>query len=234
MAVTNAAELQGGPGDAGGPGDPGNSGNPRKRLAILRAAASVFLREGFSRASVDAIAAEAKVSKQTVYNHFGDKDALFMAMTDSIQDTATAHIMELMDVGFPDPATLSEPEALRAALLRLTEEWVRTVYTGPLVGLRKLVDSEADHHPDLQERWLHNGPGRTYPRLNRLLAELVRAGLLDVPPEVLAEPDLLAYQLTAVAGMDIRRIGPEADFEAEFAKRVARGVDYFLRAYLPR
>jgi len=183
---------------------------------------------------VDAIAAEAKVSKQTVYNHFGDKDSLFMAMTDDVQDTAVAHIMDLIDVGFPDPAALSEPGALRTALLRLTGEWVRAVYTGPLVDLRKLVDSEAEHHPDLQKRWLHNGPGRTYPRLNRLLADLARAGLLDVPPEVLAEPDLLAHQLMAVTGTDVRRIRPETDFEAEFAKRVARGVDYFLRAYRPR
>ncbi|GAA2013597.1 TetR/AcrR family transcriptional regulator [Catenulispora yoronensis] len=209
-------------------------GNPRKRRAILDAAATVFLREGFTRASVDAIAADANVSKQTVYNHFGDKNGLFMAVTDAVQDEAVLRIMDLMDTGFPDPATLTGPGDLRAALLRLTGEWTRAVYTGRLVDLRKLVDSEAEHHPELRERWFANGPGRTYPRLNRLLTELARAGLLDVPDAVLAEPDLLAHQLTAVTGTDVRQIRPEMDFEAEFDRRVARGVDFFLRAYEPR
>ncbi|NUR30083.1 MAG: TetR/AcrR family transcriptional regulator [Catenulispora sp.] len=209
-------------------------GNPKKRRAILDAATTVFLREGFSRASIDAIAADAKVSKQTVYNHFGDKNALFMAVTDAVQDAAVAHITDLMDTGFPDPAALTDIKELRSALVRLTREWIRVVHTGRLVDLRKLVDSEAEHHPELRERWFSNGPGRTYPRLSRLLAELARAGLLDVPRDVLAEPDLLAHQLTAPAGMDIRHIPPEADFEAEFDKRVTRGVDFFLRAYAPR
>ncbi|GAA1979820.1 TetR/AcrR family transcriptional regulator [Catenulispora subtropica] len=209
-------------------------GNPKKRRAILDAATTVFLREGFSRASVDAIAADAKVSKQTVYNHFGDKNTLFMAVTDAVQDMVVADIMELMDSGFPDPSRLTGPGDLRAALLDLTRAWIRAVYTGPLVDLRKLVDSEAEHHPELRERWFRNGPGRTYPRLNRLLTELARAGLLDVPQDVLAEPDLLAHQLTAPTGTDVRRIRPDMDFEAEFEKRVARGVDFFLRAYEPR
>ncbi|NUP51676.1 MAG: TetR/AcrR family transcriptional regulator [Catenulispora sp.] len=209
-------------------------GNPRKRRAILEAATTVFLREGFSRASIDAIAAGAKVSKQTVYNHFGDKNGLFMAVTDAVQDEAVARIMELMDTAFPDPAALTDPADLRQALIDLTREWIRAVHTGRLVDLRKLVDSEAEHHPDLRQRWFSNGPGRTYPRLNRLLTELVRAGLLDVPADVMAAPDLLAHQLTATTGTDIRHIGPDMDFEAEFDKRVTRGVDFFLRAYGPR
>jgi TetR/AcrR family transcriptional repressor of mexJK operon len=209
-------------------------GNPRKRRAILDAAGTVFLREGFTRASIDAIAAEAKVSKQTVYNHFGDKDRLFMAMTDDVQDRVTAHITELMDRDFPDASQLNGPEDLRAALLKLTGAWVRAVYTGPLVGLRKLVDAEAEHHPDLRQRWFTNGPGRTMPRLNKLLSALARAGLLDVPADVLAVPDLLAHQLTSGAGSDVRRIPPETDFEAEFDRRVTQGVDFFLRAYAPR
>ncbi|TGB14694.1 TetR/AcrR family transcriptional regulator, partial [Streptomyces palmae] len=52
---------------------------PAKRQAILDAAVTVFLREGYQRAGVDVIAAAAGVSKQTVYNHFGDKERLFLA-----------------------------------------------------------------------------------------------------------------------------------------------------------
>ena len=41
-------------------------GSPAKHRAIMDAAARVFLRQGYAGASVDAIAAEAGVSKRTV------------------------------------------------------------------------------------------------------------------------------------------------------------------------
>jgi TetR/AcrR family transcriptional regulator, mexJK operon transcriptional repressor len=41
----------------------------RKRDAIGRAALTLFASDGYERTSVDAIAAEAGVSKRTVYSH---------------------------------------------------------------------------------------------------------------------------------------------------------------------
>ena len=54
-------------------------GSPAKRSAIVRAALEVFLREGYARASVDAIAATAGVSKRTIYDYYGDKEQLFLS-----------------------------------------------------------------------------------------------------------------------------------------------------------
>src|SRR5512140_1073421 len=52
---------------------------PAKRRQILIGAREVFSEQGYERASVDHIAARAGVSKATVYNHFHDKKALFVA-----------------------------------------------------------------------------------------------------------------------------------------------------------
>ena len=52
---------------------------PSKREAILEAATRVFFESGYADASMDEIAREAGVSKQTVYSHFGAKEALFGA-----------------------------------------------------------------------------------------------------------------------------------------------------------
>ena len=57
-----------------GPGRPKDLG---KRAAILDAAKRLFLVQGFTGVSMDQIAAEAGVSKLTVYSHFGDKESLF-------------------------------------------------------------------------------------------------------------------------------------------------------------
>ena len=50
----------------------------RKFDQVLEGARTVFMRDGFERASVDDIAREAGVSKATLYAYFPDKRLLFM------------------------------------------------------------------------------------------------------------------------------------------------------------
>ena len=52
------------------------AGRPKsqeKQQQILTSAACLFLKQGFSNTSMDLIANEADVSKQTVYSHFKNK-----------------------------------------------------------------------------------------------------------------------------------------------------------------
>ncbi len=48
----------------------------------------MFCREGFAGANIDLIAAEAGVSRQTVYNHHGDKEKLFIAVVRDLTERA--------------------------------------------------------------------------------------------------------------------------------------------------
>ena len=63
------------------------SGWQRKHHAIAGAALVLFARDGYERTSVDAIAAEAGVSKRTVYSHYGDKENLFLLVLRETYDT---------------------------------------------------------------------------------------------------------------------------------------------------
>ena len=71
------------------------TGSPVKRAAITRAALEVFLREGYARASVDAIAASAGVSKRTIYDYYGDKERLFLS---TLRDTRDGHVASFREV----------------------------------------------------------------------------------------------------------------------------------------
>jgi TetR/AcrR family transcriptional repressor of mexJK operon len=51
-----------------------------KRTLVLRAAFILFLQHGYSGTSMDAVTAEAGVSKATVYSHFKSKDILFASL----------------------------------------------------------------------------------------------------------------------------------------------------------
>src|SRR5215467_10585869 len=64
----------------------------RKRRQIRRAAVGEFLRKGYASTSMDDVAAAARVSKQTVYKHFGSKEKLFVAIA---QGTVGAVMEEL-------------------------------------------------------------------------------------------------------------------------------------------
>src|SRR5882724_11093629 len=66
------------------PSAEGSSRGARKRAAILQAAQYVFFANGFVGTSMDQVAAAAAVSKQTVYKHFGDKEALFREVVTNV------------------------------------------------------------------------------------------------------------------------------------------------------
>ena len=57
---------------------------PSRRDEIVDAAIPVFLRFGYKKASMDAVAAAANLSRQTVYLHFPGKEALFSAVVDKL------------------------------------------------------------------------------------------------------------------------------------------------------
>jgi AcrR family transcriptional regulator len=58
---------------------PGSPRHEKTRTVLLESAARLFSAYGFRHTSMEAIAAEAKVAKTTVYAHFEDKEAAFAA-----------------------------------------------------------------------------------------------------------------------------------------------------------
>jgi AcrR family transcriptional regulator len=52
--------------------------------AILRAATKLFHERGFSRTTTDAIAAEAQITKRTLYRYFDSKEALLLAIHEQL------------------------------------------------------------------------------------------------------------------------------------------------------
>ena len=57
---------------------------PAREDEIVDAAIPVFLRFGYKKASMDAVAAAANLSRQAVYLHFPGKEALFSAVVDQL------------------------------------------------------------------------------------------------------------------------------------------------------
>ncbi|MFF5296726.1 TetR/AcrR family transcriptional regulator [Paractinoplanes globisporus] len=145
--------------------------NQAKRQAILEAATEAFLHSGYA-ASVDEIAAVAGVGKQTVYRHFGDKQALFLAAVAAAR-SATPEAPAELDAALPDDPV--------EGLTRVGEQILAAALSPTVAALHRLTIAEIGNHPELSAHW---GDG-TDPFIDARLAACLRhydeAGLLAVP-----------------------------------------------------
>jgi AcrR family transcriptional regulator len=71
-----------------------------KRERVLDAARKLFLRNGLRGTTMEAIAREARIAKPTLYAHFADKDAVFLAILEQLlADKAAAFEAGLAGIG---------------------------------------------------------------------------------------------------------------------------------------
>ncbi|SEG89355.1 transcriptional regulator, TetR family [Actinacidiphila yanglinensis] len=195
-----------------------------KHDAILRAAMTVFLREGYAGASVDEIAATAGVGKQTVYGHFGDKEKLFLAV-------ARAAGGMLSNDPEASRGPLPYSGNLRADLAAVGERVLRTVLAPDAAALHRLTIAELTRHPELQLMWRDNGSGAVMEDLARYLAERDRDGQLVVP-----EPERAARQFVLLLATDgrVRSLYGTQPLPPEERALVAwETADLIVRAHRP-
>ena len=195
-----------------------------KRQAIVRAARALFLRDGFG-IGMDAIAAEAGVSKVTVYNHFGSKEALF-----------TAAIAGALDepLGSTSPAALeglAEAEDLRTALIDAARAWVQAVRTNrDVIALRNLVAAEQHRFPELGKAWKSHGPEGHHPAVAGALRTLSDRGRLVIPH--LETAIIQLYALLVFPHVVFSTYGTHIDDDLT-DRLITSGVDMFLSHYGP-
>lgn len=203
----------------------GTRGRIDKRLAILEAATTVFAREGYAQAGVDAIAAEAGVAKATVYSHFGDKQNLLreslMAEADRAAAANLAAVERLLEPGTDVRAALEDVAFTLLECFVDERSW----------ALRRLVTAEVTQIPDLVDVFLTRAAARVNQALADRLLALSVAGHLSV-----ADPTVAAEQFGSLltGGMDARtRFGTRAVPAAELREVARAAVDTFLRAFAP-
>jgi AcrR family transcriptional regulator len=199
----------------------------RKRRAILGAATTVFLRNGYRGTSMDEIAALAGVSKQTVYKAFSDKESLFaeivVGAVDEAADPVRAEVLALEDSG-----------NLGADLGRLARHLLGRVMQPRILQLRRLVIGEARRFPELGRSFYEQGPARTIAALATVFERLAARGALrmDDPAIAAAHFNWLVMSIPLNRAMLLGDDEPPAG--AELDRYAEAGVRAFLAAYGPR
>ncbi|MFG3496205.1 TetR/AcrR family transcriptional regulator [Streptomyces sp. NPDC047928] len=209
----------------GGKRPPSGPRAAAKRQAIVAAARTLFLRDGFG-VGMDAIAAEAGVSKVTVYNHFGGKEALFTAvitgaLDETLGEDSAAALARLTDA--------ADADDLRTAFVAAARAWVDAVRANQdVAALRALVTTELHRFPQLGDAWRSHGPAAHHPAVADALRTLADLGRLHVPDLEVAIIQL--YALLVFPHMVFGQYG--ADLDDDLTDRlVTSGVDVFLARY---
>ena len=189
-----------------------------RERAILEAALVVYARDGYSGATMDAIAQAANLSKPTLYAYFATKDALFQAMMASKRDTMLA----ALDVP-------SEGGLVRT-LHRFAWAYAETVMRPDMLSLARLVIAEAERQPDVGASYQQAGPDRLLGGLMTWMQAQRSDGLLCFDDAELAAQDFWGLILSAPRTQALYR--PDAlPGRNEIARYLQNGLAVFLKAY---
>jgi TetR/AcrR family transcriptional repressor of mexJK operon len=200
---------------------PGRPKSEAKAEAILIAASQLFLAQGFQGTSMDAVAKQAGVSKQTVYSHFANKEELFKAVI-----TAKVAIY-----GF-DEAAVVEDADLRSALLTIAHRFVNLLIDPEVVAMHRVVMGEAASQPRVASLFFESGPKRTKAAVCAFLQRQIAQGRLRIPAErILYAASQLLFTAIGIYQMQLLLGLRESVDEDELALHLEQVVDDFLTLY---
>lgn len=149
-----------------------------KRSAILSGAMQEFLAHGYAATTMDRVAAAAKVSKATVYSHFQDKEGLFMALVQQLQEKKFQAVY-----GSPEGPRLQGPP--QQVLHHLASTMLENIIEDkPFQAFMRLIIGESGRFPELARAFSHHTPRRFLSILKEYLS--TQSGLNLKDPEATA------------------------------------------------
>ncbi len=189
-----------------------------RERAILDAALTVFAASGYSGASMDAVAAEAGVTKPTLYSYFPSKESLFQAMMLGKRDL-------MLDV-FDHPSD----KGMVADLLTFSWTYADTVMRPDMLSLARLIIGEVARFPEIGRAYQASGPDHLLRGIMRYLETQREAGRLAFDEAELAAQDLWGLVLSAPRTQALYMPDASPD-RAMLTRYITNGLRVFLKAY---
>ena len=200
----------------------------RTRAAVVDAARALFLQQGYAGTTMEQIAARAGLTKRTVYNNYGDKDALFTQIVTDVLSYAETFTRRLHEE-FDDSVTAA---SLRQALDDLAQRLALGIVRPEVLAIRCLLIGEARNFPTLGSEYFDRAPGQVLDALASRFADLSRRRLLRVP-DARRAAEQFAY-LVVGAALDRALLTGTMPSNEQITEAASDGVETFLARYKPR
>ncbi|MDO6406559.1 TetR/AcrR family transcriptional regulator [Pantoea phytobeneficialis] len=193
----------------------------QKRKEILDAASSVFLEQGYERASMDGVAKTAGCSKATLYNYFNSKESLFEAV---VRTFSTNYLTRAADELYSaDNQSLSLADKLQqfgeSMLGVMTSDW-------KAMQLYRMVVGEAGHS-DIGELFYESGVRESMNALTLVMEKYMESGELSR-----SNPGLRAKQFSALVKAEADELFLRRQMPVYTDKEVATMVENAVQVFL--
>jgi len=202
------------------------AGRPKdtaKHEGIVRAANTLFMKNGYELTSMEAVAKKADVSKLTIYSHFSNKSELFKAVIRSRCDT----------LAMPESLMTLAHEPVEKALLQLGLNFVTLIFRPDSIRLHCIMQAEAARHPKIVQIFFEAGPKRVREAFSKLLQAWNDEKQLAIP-DVAKATDQFFSLLKGEMLMKIILLRMPTPSANELKTHVRATVDFFLAAYQPK
>jgi TetR/AcrR family transcriptional regulator of autoinduction and epiphytic fitness len=198
----------------------GPASDADRREALIAAAERVFCKRGYHAATMDDVAAAARISKRTLYQLVESKEELFTALLARHRKPFEFSVE-------------TEGRAVQDVLHDMLSGWARHVLSPPLVALLRLIMAEYIHGKTLSRLLDRESDKPCRDALQGYFAALHAQGRL-----FLVDPEEAAQMLYGMAIGNIHielllGIG-KAPGKAALDRRIGRAIDLFLAGALPR
>jgi TetR/AcrR family transcriptional repressor of mexJK operon len=189
-----------------------------KAQLIIAAAREAFLEKGYDGVSMDEVANRAGVAKQTVYARYASKDALFLAVVESVQGRMLSAV------------SAAGPDAIRDRLHRIARELLDVVLDSSILSLSRIALGASYRFPTLG----HSIYGARIKELHAFLADIIeqaaKEGCLLVDDPTVAAEQFLALirgelHLHCLYDPSFR---PSS---ANIERQINAGIDCFMARY---
>lgn len=190
-----------------------------KKQRIFEVAVELFLKNGFDNTSMDQIAEQAGVSKQTVYSHFRNKEDLFSAC---VCEKCVAYELT--------PEFLDRDQPCDQVLHKLGHRFNQLLMSPEAIGVKRILCATAEQQPRLSEVFFDAGPRNMIALLSDYLKEQNRKGKLKVDNPRVAACQFL-YMIQGEANMRLLLNVPGKIDRKMVDEYVDSCVGVFLRAH---
>jgi TetR/AcrR family transcriptional regulator, mexJK operon transcriptional repressor len=189
-----------------------------KAQRIICAAREAFLEKGYDGVSMDEVANRAGVAKQTVYARYASKDALFLAVVDSVQGRMLCAV------------SADGPLTIRDRLRRIARELLDLVLDPSILSLSRIALGASYRFPTLG----HSIYGARMKELHAVLADIIQRAAKD-GSLLVDDPTVAAEQFLALVRGELHlHCLYDPSFRPsriKIQRQIDAGIDCFMARY---
>jgi TetR/AcrR family transcriptional repressor of mexJK operon len=186
---------------------------------LVETAGALFLKNGYTKVSLEAIARQAHVAVRTIYVKFGGKAGLLNAVIQSRRDRF-----------FQMPDMETDPRPFKEVIDDFARHFQMLLWSPEAISLQRVVIAEAATNPELAQVFQDAGPKPTREMLERYFARPeIRAQMRDDVPL----DSLPCFLLNCISGDPLARfLPPTLQSKEEVQRALDERLSLFYRSVL--